>query len=218
MNNRTAVLIGSTGLIGQEVLNELLEDPDFSTVRILVRKPVSITHPKLQVMVVDFDDENDYKQKTGTGDSVFCCVGTTQKKVKGDLDAYERVDFLIPLNAARFAKEAGFRCYALISSVGADDQAKNFYLRLKGKTEKAIVGVHLPATHIFRPSILLGDRRESRLGEEAAKKIMQGLSFALAGGLSKYKPIHAANVAEAMVRLSKKDDEGVFIHHYAEMK
>ena len=218
MNNKSAVLIGSTGLIGQEVLNELLEDPDFASVKILVRNPSTITHPKLQTVVVDFNNEPDFKQKIGTGDTIFCCVGTTQKKVKGDLDAYEKVDYLIPYNAARFGKESGFRCFVLVSSVGADDQSKNFYLKLKGKTETAVISVNIPSTHIFRPSMLLGDRRESRLGEEAAKKIMQGLSFALAGGLSKYKPIHAGNVAEAMVRLSKKLEQGVFIHHYGDMK
>src|SRR5215203_6091022 len=98
MQAQTAVVIGSTGLIGSQLVTLLLEDKAFQAVHLLVRKPISLAHPKLVVRIVDFDNYHDIKEKIGAGHSIFCCVGTTQKKVKGDKTAYRKVDYGIPVN------------------------------------------------------------------------------------------------------------------------
>jgi uncharacterized protein YbjT (DUF2867 family) len=150
---QTAVVIGATGLIGSNVLQKLLRDDAFNKVRILIRQPIALTHAKLQAEIIDFTDLKEYKAKLGEGDSIFCCVGTTQKKVKGDRDAYRQVDYNIPVNAAKLGKEAGFKNYLLVSAVGANPTSNNFYLKLKGEVERDIAALNFNGFHIFQPSI-----------------------------------------------------------------
>ena len=190
MQAQTAVVVGATGLIGSEVVKLLLNDNSFSEVRLLVRRPLSLSHPKLRIQLVDFDNYFDIKKKMSSGHSVFCCVGTTQKKVKGDLNAYRKVDYDIPVNTANAAIENGFKNYLLVSSVGANEKSKNFYLQLKGSVEVAVSKLDFQSVYFFRPSLLLGERSEFRLGEKVAQTIMSTFSFVLVGGSRKYKPIH----------------------------
>ena len=217
MQGQTAVVIGSTGLIGSQVLQLLLEDPAFSTVRILVRSPVSISHPKLDVQLVDFNNYIDIKEKISSGHSIFCCIGTTQSKVKGDKQAYRKVDFDIPVNTANAGIENGFKKYLIVSSVGANAASRNFYLQLKGSVEDAIAKLAFESIHIFRPSLLLGDRKESRPAEKFAQGGMQLLSFVFLGPLKKYRAIQSSDVAKAMVAAAKEGTKGVKVHHYGEM-
>ena len=214
MQRQTAVVIGATGLIGSQLVNLLLKDNDFSDVRILVRRPISISHPKLTVQVVDFDNYHGLKEKISTGHSLFCCVGTTQKKVKGDKVAYRKVDFDIPVNSAHAAIENGMKRYLLVSSIGADPGSNNFYLKLKGEAEQAISKLSFESIHFFRPSLLLGDRKEFRAGERIAQVSMKMLSFIFLGRIKKYKPIHSNDVAKAMIAAAKKSAGGVQIHEY----
>jgi uncharacterized protein YbjT (DUF2867 family) len=217
MQSLTAVVLGATGLIGERLVQQLLSDPAFSKVRILVRRPVALSNAKLEVEIVDFENGEEYRKKLGQGDCIFCCIGTTNKKVKGDKAAYRKIDFDIPVNAARFAKAAGFNKYLLVSAVGANDASNNFYLKLKGEVEKEIRSLRFQSFHSFRPSILLGQRKEFRLGEVIGKGIMQALSVFFVGGLKKYKGIDAALVAKAMIKAAKSADEGECIHHYDDM-
>lgn len=170
-------------------------------------------HPKLQVVIVDLHNKEDFQQKMGTADSVFCSIGTTQQKVR-DKTAYEKIDYEIPYHTAMIGKEAGVRKLLLVSSVGANERSGNFYLHLKGKTENAIRKSGIECIHFFRPSILLGDRKESRPGKSIGKVLMQTFSFAFAGRWKKYKPVHASTVAAAMLNASFKEEKGVFIHEY----
>jgi uncharacterized protein YbjT (DUF2867 family) len=218
MKERTAIILGATGLVGSHLLDLLLADDYFNSVRILVRKPISLSNPKLKMELVNFDDENDYEKKLGAGDSLFCCIGTTNKKVKGNKEAYRKVDYQIPVNAAKFSFAAGCRKYLLVSAVGANARSSNFYLRLKGETENAIVQYRFEAVHLFRPSILLGKRNEPRRGEALGKSVMNLFSFLLIGNLRKYRPIAAIDVAKSMLAAAKTDDKGVFIETYAEMQ
>lgn len=217
MQAQTAVVLGATGLIGSLLTELLLNDPAFKSVRVLVRKPYSTQHAKLDVQLVSFDDINGFKNKLGTGDCIFCCVGTTQKKVKGDKAAYRRVDYDIPVNAARLASEAGFTKYLLVSAAGANAGSMNFYARLKGDVENAVKTFPFKSIHIFQPSILFGNRQEFRLGELIGKGIMKALSFLFTGKLKKYKGINALDVARAMVAAAKKNDTGIKTYQYAEM-
>ncbi|MBA4139442.1 MAG: NAD(P)H-binding protein, partial [Segetibacter sp.] len=164
MQPLTAIVLGATGLIGGQLVERLLNDDDFEKVKILVRRPVELANKKLEVQIVNFDNLADFRAKLGSGDCIFCCIGTTQKQVKGDKTAYRKVDFDIPVNAAKMGKDAGFKKYLLVSSVGAKASARNFYLKLKGEVEKAIAEQHFESFHVFRPSMLLGDRKEVRLG------------------------------------------------------
>jgi len=210
-------VLGATGLIGEQLVTELLKDDAFEKVRILVRRPVNITHPKLEVQIVNFDNLADFREKLGKGDCVFCCIGTTQKQVKGDKTAYRKVDYDIPVNAAKMAQHAGFKNYLLVSAVGASVSSNNFYLKLKGEVEKAIAEQRFESFHVFRPSMLLGKRKELRPAELIGKGIMQTLSFIFVGGLKKYKGIHAVDVAKAMIAASKSSIKGMVVHHYEDM-
>ncbi len=196
----TATLIGATGLIGSHLLDLLLADTDFDTVRILVRRPFDLNHPKLEKRLVDFANMESYRLALEGSDVIFCAVGTTQKKVKGDKDAYRKVDFDIPVNAARLGKLCGCETFVLVSSVGASSQSNNFYLKLKGEVEDAVTETGITRLHIVRPSLLLGKRKEHRFGERIAQAVMPVVSFLLP---KKYRPVQARKVAEEMIRMSK---------------
>ena len=217
MNEQTALVIGASGLIGSFVVEELLRDASFKTVRALVRKKLNIDHPKFQQTIVNFNDINDYADKFGFGDVIFCCIGTTQKKVKGDKIAYEKIDFDIPINAARMGIVNKFKKFFIVSSVGANENASNFYLQLKGKTENALQQFSYQSIGIFRPSTLLGNRKEIRPAEKVMQKIMKTISGLFSGSLKKYRAIYASDVAKAMVKESKKENPGVHIFEYKEM-
>ena len=211
----TATLIGATGLIGSYLLNELLNDSFYDTIKIIIRKPLDITHPKLEKKIVDFNDSDSLLIAIDNSDIVFCAVGTTQRKVKGDKEAYRKVDYDIPVKAARFCKMTSCETFVLVSSIGANSKSNNFYLKLKGEVEDAVKEIGLRSVHIIRPSMLLGDRKEFRLGEKIGNPLMTALSFLLP---SKYKPIHAKKVAIAMLNAAKKNKEGFFVHEYGEIR
>ena len=215
MSGKTATLIGATGLIGGELLKLLLDDPYFENIRILVRRPFTMEHPKLQKKLVDFTDADSSLVALDGSDVVFVAVGTTQKKVKGDKGAYRKVDYDIPVNIARYCKIAGCKIFVLVSSIGANSKSNNFYLKLKGEVEDAIMKIQIETVHIMQPSMLLGKRSESRPLEKIGQPLMKVFSFLIP---SKYKPITARDVAKAMVAVSKKNEEGFFVYGYGEIK
>ena len=215
MKDKTFALIGATGLIGSHLLKSFQDDDAFQTVRILVRRPVSFSHPKIKVIVIDFADEAAFKAGIAGCDAVFCAIGTTQKKVKGDKAAYRKVDYDIPVYAARLCVETGCRQFLLVSSVGANSKGGNFYLKLKGEVEDKVQTLGIPAVSIFRPSMLMGNRQESRPMETVAQVMMKPLSFLFP---SNYKPIAALDVAKAMIEACKQNRKGFRVYHYREMK
>lgn len=212
---KTATIIGATGLIGSHLLERLLEDGDFTTVRILTRRLLDINHPKLEKKLVDFNDADSLLIALSGSDVVFCSVGTTQKKVKGDREAYRKVDHDIPVRIARFGKETGCEKFILVSSVGANSKSRNFYLRLKGEVEEEIKKLGIRTVHIMRPSMLLGERKEFRGGERIGQTLMKTFSFLLP---PKYKPISAVDVARAMQAAAKKETQGWMVHEFVGMK
>ncbi len=211
----TATIIGATGLIGGYLLEELLQDNYYDTVRILIRRPHEFTNPKLEKKLVDFNDAESFRLALESSDVVFCAIGTTQKKVKGDKEAYRKIDYDITVNAAKICKLNGCEKLVFVSSVGANSKSNNFYLKLKGEIEDAVKAVALKAVQIMRPSVLLGDRKEFRLGEKISKGIMSVFSFLIP---SKYRAIHGRDVAKAMVAVSKKTDIGFFVLEYKAIK
>lgn len=214
MNGQTAVVLGATGLIGSSLMEQLLNDDAFSKVRVLVRKPISIEHPKLEVCITDFSDYDAYKRSLGTGDCIFSCIGTTNANVKGDKLLYRSIDFDIPVNAARFGKEAGFKQFLLVSAIGADARSRFFYPRLKAEVEEMIAGYKFKSFHVFRPSFLTGRKQSERTGETILTTLFGVFSFLIP---SNYKAISGATVAKAMLKAAKEGKDGLSVYYYKEM-
>lgn len=206
---KTAIVIGATGLIGNELLKLLLNDDDFQKVNVFVRRPLQISHEKLTEYVVDFNGIEDHLTEI-KGDVLFCCIGTTIRKA-GSKEAFFKVDAGYPLAFAKAAKQNGLRQFILISSLGANKESSNFYLKVKGEVESALKSIGFESLLIFRPSMLLGKRKEFRLGESVGKVFMKIFSFAFQGNLRKYLAIDAKSVAVSMVIASKKMHSGFHV-------
>jgi uncharacterized protein YbjT (DUF2867 family) len=206
-----ATLIGASGLIGSNLLNLLLNDPDYSQVKIAVRKSTGIHHPKLEEYIIDFSS-NEAIEKTIAGSHVvFCSVGTTQSKVKGDKAAYSKVDYDIPVAAATAANQHHATRFILVSAIGANAKSNNFYLQLKGEVEEKLAGMSsIKSICVMQPSLLLGSRNEKRPGEKIGQLLMPLFSFLLIGSLKKYRPIQAIDVAKAMLAAGKSEREGFY--------
>jgi uncharacterized protein YbjT (DUF2867 family) len=218
MAQKTAAVIGATGLIGSHIVKLLKEDTAFETIRLIVRRIVTDTHPKIEMKLVNFEDYESVKLAIDGSDAVFCAVGTTQKKVKGDKIAYRKVDYDIPVNAARACLETHCSQFLLVSSIGAEADSKNFYLQLKGEVEEAIQKFPIKSISLFRPSMLLGDRTEARFGERIGQTVIKIVAPFLSGKWNKYKPIKARDVATAMVQASKQNSSGTKIYEYSNIK
>ncbi len=218
MREKTALLLGGTGFIGSQLLPLLLNNPAYRKVIALVRKPMEITHTKLEQRVTDFTNEDNYQANMPEGDVIFCCIGTTMKQVKGDKVKYRQIDFDIPVNAARWGIEKGYTRYLLVSAIGANAGSSNFYLRLKGEVEEAISRMPYQAVHIFQPSLLLGSRKESRPAEKAAQLISPLLSLITFGGMKKYSPIRGNDVAQAMLVASLSEATGIHTYTFSQIK
>ena len=203
---RSALLVGASGLIGRSCLDALLRDEVYSKVTVFVRKPLPIQHPKLQQQVVDFD-QLEYHAHLIKCDAIFCCLGTTIKQA-GSQDAFYRVDFAYPYNIATIASRNGVGQFLIVTALGASSRSGVFYNRVKGNVEEAISGLKFSAIHIFRPSLLLGNRTEFRLGEKIAMSLFSIFGFILIGRWRKYRAIRASVVAEAMVTMAKLDLQG----------
>lgn len=210
MSEKSALIAGATGLTGKELVKILLDQPAYDKITVLVRRPLDIEHPKLEQVKVDFNKLEDYK-KFFEVDDVFCCLGTTIKKA-GSQNAFRKVDYEFPATLGTLAKAAGVEKFLVISAMGADSRSNIFYNRVKGQLEDRLKKLELPALHIFRPSLLLGDRKEFRLGEKAASVIAPVLSPLLRGGMKKYRPIQAEQVARAMYAAAQSDSSGVAVH------
>lgn len=204
----TALLLGATGLVGGHVLDLLLADPAYTRVTVLGRRPVARMHPKLDQRTANFDRLREEHAISFAVDDVFCCLGTTIAAA-GSQDAFRRVDHDYVVSAARAAAEHGARRYLLVSAAGANARSRIFYNRVKGEAEDGVRAQALEGVAILRPSLLLGERAESRTGERWAQRIMPAMDWMMVGPLRRYRPIEAATVARAMVRLAKEGTRGV---------
>lgn len=216
MTEKIATVVGATGLIGSELVSRLLADPTYNKVRVIVRRPYPMQHAKLEAKIIDFTDHQAMHHALSGSHTVFCVVGTTRKKVKGDLAAYEKVDLHIPALVAACCEETKVRRLLLVSSVGADSHSRQFYLKLKGMAEEAVCKRNIPVIAIFRPSMLLGKRSEFRLGESIGQVVMKIFQPLIP---ARYKAIAATDVAEAMVCAAKDSTlHGIYLLHYQDMQ
>lgn len=207
---RKAIIAGATGLIGNELLNILLKSTEYQEVLILTRREISLQHKKLVQLIVDFNKLDTFADVIN-GDALFCCLGSTKKKTP-NLAAYRRIDFDYPVELGKIAKANQVKQYHLVSAIGANLHSSNFYTKMKGETEDALVHLNLPCLHIYQPSALTGDRKENRPLEKFALAVMSAINPLLVGGLKKYRSIAAKTVAQAMYNQSLKPDTGLFIH------
>jgi uncharacterized protein YbjT (DUF2867 family) len=212
MNSRTAVLLGASGLVGGYCLRALLESADWDRVVVLARRELALpAQSKLTSSVADMN-------KLGAADfagahDVFCATGTTIRKA-GSQEEFRRIDYELPLGWARAAVDAGAQQFMLVSSVGADPESKNFYLRTKGELERDLTKLKFPAIHIFRPGLLLGHRQEFRPGERLATRIAPLLNLTLFGSLKRYRSVAAEKVGRGMVGAARQNKSGTFVYEY----
>ncbi len=209
---KKAIVVGGSGLIGGKLLDILYDWPEYDEILCLGRKKINIKNKKTTQVIVDFDHLEKYSEHI-KGHAVFCCLGSTKKKTP-NLDDYYKIDHDYPLQLAKIAKNNDVAQYHLVSSIGANKNSSNFYTRTKGETEEDIKAAALTITslHIYRPSLLTGNRTESRLIEKIAAGIMTIINPLLFGKLKKYQSIPAYTVAMAMFKQSLKNDPGVFIY------
>jgi uncharacterized protein YbjT (DUF2867 family) len=210
MKKRSALVLGATGLVGGYCLRYLLDEPMYTRVAVLARKPITIQHEKLVHLVADFD-ECEALGDWMTADDVFCCLGTTIKKA-GSQDAFRRVDFDYTIKLAALTQHCGARQFLIVTSLGADSHSRIFYSRVKGEIEDALRKVPFNALHIFRPSLLIGVRPEHRTSEIAGMLFLSGLKYAMTGPLKKYRTIRASDVARAMVGVALWDMSGIRVY------
>ena len=212
---KNVLLIGASGLIGSELVQLLLRDDKIKTVKVFVRKSLAITDQKLIELLVNFERLEDFKDQF-QGDSLFCCIGTTRKKIP-DLAAYKAIDYGIVLSAANLARSNQVPQVHLVSAIGAAVSSKIFYNRLKGEIEKDLLQLDFPTTVIYQPAMLIGKRSESRPAEFIAQKLMPFFDIFLLGKTQKYHSIEAKKVAESMLDNLHKPKEGATILRYSEM-
>ncbi|ALW83737.1 oxidoreductase [Hymenobacter sedentarius] len=207
---KTALLAGATGLIGSHLLPLLLESERYAKVIVVGRKPLPLQHPKLTQVVTDLDKLQDVRLQL-IADDVFCCLGTTMKQA-GSKEAFYKVDFLYVVTLAALTAGNFAAQFMVVSSLGADPESRVYYSRVKGEMEEAVRQVPFRAIHIFRPSLLLGERPQPRLGERLGAVVLRVLSPLLRGPLQKYRPVTADAVAAAMLHAAEDDGGGVRVH------
>ncbi len=205
--NKTALIIGATGLVGSNLLQQLLLDNDFSSVKIFVRRATGITHPKLKKFIIDFD-KLELSKSDITGDVLFSCMGTTLKQA-GSKEAQYKVDFTYQYEFAKLAAENGVADYLLISAASSSSKSTIFYSRIKGELEDAIKLLQFNRIRILQPSVLAGERSEDRIGEKLGAGIINVLGMVVPF-LKKYRSIPGETVAHALIELyTRKEPEKI---------
>lgn len=212
---KTAIVIGATGLVGNLITLKLLEDNRYNKVKVLVRRSLNINNLKLEEHIVDFDEIELWKNNL-IGDELYSALGTTIKKA-GSKEAQYKIDYSYQYEAASAASKNGVKIYLLISSAGANYKSSNFYLRMKGSLDEKVQQLSFKQIRIFRPSILVGYRNENRFGESLGIKIA-GTITKIIPALKKYRPIDAAQVAEAMIKSANQTiSDKIIIYHPEEI-
>jgi uncharacterized protein YbjT (DUF2867 family) len=193
------IIFGSSGLVGGHLLQQCIDHPKVKSIVIVVRKPLDITHPKIQTVIADYDSLEQYKASIH-GDVFFNCIGTTLK-VAGSKEAQYKIDCLYPIRAAKIAHEKGAQIFVSVSSVGTT-HGTNFYLNTKADMEKGISEIAGDMAYFLRPSFLVGNRKELRIGERIGIWAFVWINWVLIGSLKKYKSIQAKDVARAMLSVA----------------
>jgi uncharacterized protein YbjT (DUF2867 family) len=193
---KNALIAGATGLVGGELVSLLVKTDYYNSIHVLSRRPYSFEHPKIHSYSVNFDNVHSFKAEALIRD-VYVCLGTTLKKA-GSVENFRKVDFHYVLELAKWAKENKVQRFSVISSIGANKTKKNYYLQTKGEMEEELQSLGFEHLVILRPSLLLGERNETRIAEQFGKYFMKVFSPLLIGNLKNYKPVKATEVANTM--------------------
>ena len=200
---KTALVFGSSGLVGQQLVQQLIQNSAYQKIKLFVRKTPKIQNPKIEIINTNFDNiEILYPEIKG--DDCFFCIGTT-KKNSPDKTEYQRVELDLPKKIANLAKHNKIQSFIFISSGYANSKSSGDYLRFKGLVEKELISLNFNNLGILRPSFLLGNRKEKRVGEKIGIIIFQILSPLMVGPLKRMKPIHVKTVAGAMIRIVQSE-------------
>ena len=200
---KSALLFGVSGLVGGHVLNQLICNNNYSKIKLFVRSSINISDPKIEIIQTDFNNLENHREDI-KGDDCFFCIGTT-KKNSPDKNEYKRVELEVPKQIAQIAKSNLVNSFVFISSGYADPKSSGDYLKFKGEVEEELKRLNFPKLGIMRPSFLLGDRKEKRIGEKIGIFVFKLLSPLFLGPLKKMKPIHSATVAKAMIAITQND-------------
>jgi uncharacterized protein YbjT (DUF2867 family) len=205
---KTALVIGATGLVGKQLVQQLLADDRFIRVVVFVRRTTGVQHPKLQEHLIDFDAVDNWKDRI-QGDVLFSTLGTTIKKA-GSQDAQYKIDYTYQYNFAKAAADNGVPTYVLVSSAGATPSSRIFYSRMKGELEETVKKLPFQYIRIIQPGLLAGDREEVRMGEKIAYGITSLFKFI--PGLDAYRPYQDTVVAKALINAALAEGEKVKIY------
>lgn len=196
---KTAIILGATGLTGSILLEKLIEDDSFDKIKLFSRSSAGKNSPKVEEYLIDLfhlkKHSNDF-----TAYVVFCCIGTTKAKTPDD-ETYKKIDYGIPVAAAKLTKENGVKTFIVISAMDANENSRIFYNRTKGEMERDVLKQEIEKTYILQPALIDGDRNKSRFGEKIAGIVMKAFGFLIP---NKYKVIKAEAIAQAMLVLAKE--------------
>jgi uncharacterized protein YbjT (DUF2867 family) len=213
---KTALIAGSTGLVGSELLHLLTGHPEYNEIHILVRKPTGINSPKVKEHAVDFDELDNFTADFSP-DHVFCTLGTTIKKA-GTKDNFKKVDHDYVLALGGLAKEWKAGKFLVVTALGASARSTIFYNRVKGEVERGLINLDLDHLFIFRPSLLMGERKEHRAGEKTAIAVYKVINPLFVGRLKKYKGVPAAQVAKSMMQAALNNNDKLKIYESDEIQ
>ena len=200
---KTALIFGSSGLIGSHLTKQLIENSSYSKVKLFVRTDPKINNPKIQVIKTDFNNLQNHKDDI-TGDDCFFCIGTTKQNTP-NREEYRKIEYNIPVEIARIAKSNSINSFLYVSSGFADPKSSGVYLKNKGDVEEELKKLKFLTLGIMRPSFLMGDRKENRIGEKVGIFFFKLISPFFFGPLKKMKPIHSEKVAKAMIKIANEN-------------
>ncbi len=215
--NKTAIILGATGLTGSLLLENLLNNDAYAKVIVFSRSKTEISHPKLDVVITDLlklsEHRDDFKAQV-----VFCCIGSTKSKTP-DESVYKSIDYGIPVSAATLCKLNNIPTFIVVSSLGSNPKSNLFYNRIKGEMERDVLNLNIENTFILQPSLIDGSRNERRIFEWLWQKAMRLINIVLIGNLRKYQSIKAETISEAMVILDLNGYKNQIIesHHIKEL-
>jgi len=212
---KTAILFGATGFIGSHLLHDLVNSPDYSRVIAVARKQLAVSHPKLTVLTGDLASLPALKPQL-VADEIFIALGTTRKHTPNETEYY-KIDHDYPLLAAGIAKANGARSVFLVTAVGANAASSVFYVRTKGEVERDILALDFEHTHIFRPSMILGERDEDRPRERLIVAVWNVINPLLVGPVSPYRGLTGNDIAHAIAKAARHQTEKVRIYQWKEM-
>lgn len=212
LKDKTAIILGATGLSGGYLLQMLLKDERYVKIKLFSRTSIGFTHSKLEEHIGDLLKLESFSTNF-KADEVYCCIGTTKAKTP-DKEMYKRIDFGIPVSAAKVGQLNGIDTFVVISAMGANSKSSVSYNRIKGEMEEAILNCGIPKTYILQPSLIGGKREEKRIGEWIAKQFMKVLNFVLVGPLEKFRSIDPEVIAGTMVWLANNNYDKVRIQSH----